>query len=975
MRHFRGLMVAACLLLGRLDVLAAAPIAPTDRADNLRARELIRSFERPDAPGCALGVMRNGSWILKDAYGLADLDKRTPNTPDLVFGVASITKQFTAAAAAIAAEQRYFSLDDDIRKYLPELSERVTGITLRDLVQHTNGLRDHGGLVTLSGQAERYRSLDARLALLLRQEGTNFPAGTEFRYGNTGYLFLAAIIERATGQSLAQFAEKNIFRPLGMRDTYFGIDTRKRVARALPYSHDGKDWRNTDAQVAEPADFGSGGVMTTLDDYGKWARNLFAPSSPLAGGPALTTLLRSPGTLRDGTQVPYAFGLRLDPYRGIDTVAHSGSGAGYKALAMMFPQRQLAVIGFCNNGTYAQPVVMALADIYLHLPPASTPPAMAPAASELRALEGTYREPVLRLPMRVRADDSALVIEGDALTYRFTPIAPQRFRNEENVEIELTNASAGHSPQLRQVQGRKYGSGVFERIEPITLTAAQLQSYTGDYFSNDIQATYRFAVEDGALVARIVEGGPDSEPFRLQPLLRDEFVSMPDRLALAFNRDGNGSVVGFKLTYQFGWITDLPFQRGSDPVVTWSGQRAVDPTASLEPLRDLAGNARVLAFGEGTHNAHELWQWRNRLFRYAVEHLGFTAFAAETGYAQAIAADDYVMGRPIPIETAVRGVFSWVDTPFEENRELLEWMRDWNTRAEPARQIRFYGLEMTGNLHPRGALLVEPALEYLRQIDPQRAAIASPRLRPLLPDFEMERYSQLSPARRNELTAAVQDMVTMFERFRVVWIQRGSREAFDRAYHHAIVARQLLGHFSLEGDGRDIAAADNLRWVLEQQGQAGRVFLFAHNSHVAKWRKPPADDAQLHSTMVELARSTLDVELRSIGSLYDTGTTQDWLGMFGMSRERRTLEPSIPDSVNAMLGRIGPAMLLLDLRALPDQGPVHDWFSAERPIRNINVAAGYDITRPARAFDALLFVREISPLRPMLTGAPAARSR
>ena len=350
MRYLTGWVMAACLFAGRPDVVMSAPSAPGDRADELRAGELIRSLERPGEPGCALGVMRQGRWLLKDAYGLSDLDQRTPNTPDLVFGIASITKQFTAAAAAIAAEQRYFSLNDDIRKYLPELSEHVTGITILDLVHHTNGLRDHGSLVSLTGQADRYQTLEARLALLLRQAGTNFPAGTEFRYGNTGYLFLAAIIERTTGQSLAQFTERNIFRPLGMRDTYFGTGTRKNVARALPYSRNGDGWRNTDAMVAEPADFGSGGLMTTLDDYGKWTRNLFAPSSPLVGGTRLTKRLRSPGQLRDGTAVPYAFGLRLDPYRGIETVAHSGSGAGYKALAMMFPRQQLTVIGFCNNG-------------------------------------------------------------------------------------------------------------------------------------------------------------------------------------------------------------------------------------------------------------------------------------------------------------------------------------------------------------------------------------------------------------------------------------------------------------------------------------------------------------------------------------------------------------------------------------------------------------------------------------------------
>lgn len=943
-----------------------------------RARALVASLEKPGDPGCALGVMRDGAWVFKGAYGLADIAAKQPNTPQLVFGVASITKQFTAAAAAIAAHQGYFSLDDDVRKYLPELKQYAAPITVRDLVQHTNGLRDHGRLVDLTGKPHRYRSLEERLALLMRQSGSNFPAGTEFRYGNTGYLFLAAIIERTTLRSLPQFAEENIFRPLGMRDTYFGVDTRGRAQRAIPYSRDGAGWRNTDIEIADPADFGSGGVMTTLDDYAKWARTLFASQSALPGGTQLTKQLRSPGHLRDGTTTTYAFGLRLDPYRGIETVAHSGSGAGYKALAMIFPQQSLAVMGFCNNGIYAQPVVMALADIYLHLPPANAkvdgsaagddgamPATTSLSPREWTAFEGTYREPVLRLPLRVKAGASDLIVEGDALTYHFKPISRARFRNEENVVIEFDAATSGPAPRLRQVQGRKYGSGVFERIDVATPSPAQLAQYRGDYFSADLNATYRFTVENDMLVARMLDAEEGVEPFRLEPLLADEFVSMPEQLALVFTRSGDGAISGLKLTCQFGWVTDVEFQRAGDPVAAWSAQQAMDPSKDLGFLKSFVGDARVLAFGEGTHNAHELWQWRNRLFRYAVEHLGFTAIAAETGYAQSLAADDYVQGRDIPLEKAVRGVFSWVDAPFEENRELLDWMREWNSRATTSRKLRFYGLEMAGNLHPRGALLVEPALAYLGSVDVQRAKAVAERLRPLLGGFDIDRYPKLSAARRDDLAVAVQDVVTLFERFRVVWIARSSPESFERAYHHAVAARQMVAHLRLDGDGRDIAAAENIRWALEREGPHGRVFLFAHNSHVAKWRKLPADESRLHSTMMELARDVLGDDVRVIASFYDGGTTKDWLGMFGITREVRTLEPSIPQSVNAMLAKVGPSTLFLDLASVPASGPIREWFDAERPVRNINVREGYNDIRPARAFDALLFVRDISPLEPM----------
>jgi CubicO group peptidase (beta-lactamase class C family)/erythromycin esterase-like protein len=943
-----------------------------------RAASLLAGLEEPGAPGCVVGVRRGNAWAFRGAYGLADIESRRPNTPELVFGVASVTKQFTAAAAALAARQGYFSLDDDIREFLPELPDYGGRITIRDLVHHTNGLRDHGRLIDLTGRPHDYASMEARMALLMSQRATNFRGGTEFRYGNTGYLFLAAIIEQATGKSLGEFAKARIFEPLGMRDTYFGVGARGDVRRSIPYRRDGARWVDTDEEIADPADFGSGGLMTTLEDYAKWADNLFAPRSALAGGPALTTLLRTAGRLEDGSTIPYAFGLRLDPYRGIDAVWHSGSGAGYKALVMLFPQRSLGVFGFCNNGIYAQPVVMAVADIFLGLPPQASPQASPQGSPEggspaspliaLSAFAGTYREPRLRLPMRVTVAEGALRIEGDGRPHRFDPLGPRRFRNEENVVVEFDGLQSGATRFLRQVQGRKYGSGAFERIEVVAPTPSQLGELAGDYVSDELNANYRFTVEDGVLVARILDAEPGTPPFVLEPMLKDEFVSMPERVAIAFTRSADGRVHGARLTYQFGWITDVELHRkdpGIDAVLEWGVRHAVPLDGDLEAIRKVAGDARVLAFGEGTHNAHELWSWRNRLFAYAVENLGFTAIAAETGYAKSIAADDYVMGREVALDTAVRGVFSWVDTPFEENRELLGWMRAYNARVDMRRKIRFYGVEMSGSTRPDGRHLIEPAIAYLHSVAPERANAFTARFGPLLGGFERDRYERLPQAKRDALLVAVQDLVTEFERFRVAWEARSSPEGFERAYRHAVAARQLSAHLRLGGEWRDIAAAENLRWVLEREGPRGRVFLFAHNSHVARWRKPPPREDELHSTMMELTRSASEEDVAVIASFHDSGTTRDWLGLFGFTQELRPVAASAPGSLNAVLARIGPPEFLLDLRETPPQGLARDWLGARQRVRNINIPGEYDETKPLLAYDAVLFVRHISPLREM----------
>lgn len=413
------------------------------------------------------------------------------------------------------------------------------------------------------------------------------------------------------------------------------------------------------------------------------------------------------------------------------------------------------------------------------------------------------------------------------------------------------------------------------------------------------------------------------------------------------------------------WADASPRGGTTAAVGAWAKQNAVPFTNDLSPIKAVVGDARVLALGEGTHNAHELWSIRNRLFAYAVEELGFTAIAAETGYAQAIATDDYARGHDVPAVAAARGVFSWSDQAFEENFELIEWMRAYNARPTTKRKIRFYGLEMAGTLQPDGRPLIEPALAYIASLDAGRARHFEQRFAPLLSQFNSEQWSKLESLRQEAILAAVQDLVSAFERWQIMWIGRTSSHDFQRAYRFAIIARQLVSNFRMDGDGRDIAAAENLRWVIEREGRRGRVLVFAHNSHVAKWREPPDDDERVHSAMGEFAHDLLGDDLAVIGTLYDRGETRDWIGLFGFTNDIRPVPPSIPSSLNGVMAQVGSARFVLDLRKLPQSGPVAQWFAEPQPVRNINIRDEYQgKLKPAVAFDALLFIRDITPLEP-----------
>lgn len=420
----------------------------------------------------------------------------------------------------------------------------------------------------------------------------------------------------------------------------------------------------------------------------------------------------------------------------------------------------------------------------------------------------------------------------------------------------------------------------------------------------------------------------------------------------------------------------------AEGIVEWIAENAVplrtiaidDDTADLEPLKRIVGDARVIAFGEGAHDAHELWSLRNRLFAYLVEELGVTAIAAETGLAQAQVTDAYVQGYAVDPIRAARGVFSWSGSVFEENRELIEWMRAYNERPTTRRKLSFYGLEMTGCMGGEGRPLVEGALEYVNSVDSVSAEAMQKAFAPALYGLSRENAHRLTAGQWDSLVVASQDLVSLFERRQVVWVSSTGFAAFERAYRLAIAVRQLTAHYRMRGEGRDIAAAENLRWALQREMPNGRLFVFAHNSHVAKWRIAPENDDDLHSTMGEFAADYLEDDLVVIGSLYDGGKARDLLGLFHPVNGVYDVPSSRAVSLNGVASSAGLPLFLLDVSRVRHSTVAQSWFSEPRDIRNLNVRAGYHSIDTLEAFDALLFVRSLTPLRLAWAPEPATNA-
>jgi CubicO group peptidase (beta-lactamase class C family) len=301
-------------------------------------------YDRPDSPGCAVGIFQGGRIAFEDGYGMADLENDVPIKPETVFYVGSVSKQFTAMAAALAIEQGKLSPDDPIRKHLPELPEYAAPITVRHLIHHTSGLRDYNTLLSIAGRRgdEAYDNPTV-LRMTARQKALNFTPGDEYLYSNTGYTLLATIVERATKTPFAAYAETQIFKPLGMTVTHFHTDSGRLVKnRAYAYTR-GDGGIRLDTPSNERA--GAGGVYANVRDLLRWDENFYTAA---VGGDAVIKKVQTPGTLNGGKPLAYAWGLQVGTYRGQPIVEHSGSLGGYRAHTLRLPSLHTSAVALCN---------------------------------------------------------------------------------------------------------------------------------------------------------------------------------------------------------------------------------------------------------------------------------------------------------------------------------------------------------------------------------------------------------------------------------------------------------------------------------------------------------------------------------------------------------------------------------------------------------------------------------------------------
>ncbi|MCP3097802.1 beta-lactamase family protein [Myxococcus sp. K15C18031901] len=523
-------------------VLASPPEASRAQVDDALRRErhqqvdaIFAPWSGKTTPGCAVGISRDDVLDYVRGYGMSNLEHDVPITPQSNFQVASISKQFTASAIGLLAQEGRLSLSDDIRKYLPELPAYGKTITLAHLLHHTSGLREEGQLLNLAGWRgdDVYTEADILWALT-RQRGVNFAPGTEVVYGNAPYTLLAVIVRRVSGKSLRGFTDERLFKPLGMADTHFHDDHTELVPRrASGYSpRDGGGWR---VSILNTDHYGSTNLFTTVGDLLKWEQNLL---DARVGGRALSTSLQTSGRLNDGTPIGYGGGLHLADYRGLRMVGHDGMGGGYRTDVILFPDQRLAIVALCNGATIpVSDLTRKVAEVYLgDLLKDVIPPAVALPEAELAALAGDYWSPWTDEVVRLEVKDGALRQVG--VPTAFVPMGQGAFRPGESTHVWRFSAPTARAPRELSIQDFWPTTRKFIRVAEPLPTVSGLASFAGQYRSDEVDMTYTVRVADGRLAIR----WPRRDEVVLDALGGDRFIGSLG--TVTFTRAASGGVDG-----------------------------------------------------------------------------------------------------------------------------------------------------------------------------------------------------------------------------------------------------------------------------------------------------------------------------------------------------------------------------------------------------------------------------------------------
>lgn len=503
------------------------------------------------APGCVAGIVMGDSLVYSQGFGLAKLEDRQPATPESIYYMCSVSKQFAGYAIAHLVKEGKIRLDDDIHRYLPAMKDFGAKITVAHLLHHTSGLRDDIRLMDLFGlNGDGLLTQAHGVRMLEQQHSLNFAPGEKYAYSNSNYVLLAAIVEKVSGTSFRNFTDSIIFQPLGMHASIFADDPSALMPGLAPsYFYTNGRWHQSRQNVYT---LGDGGLFTSLSDMAKWVKYLIASDTQTQ---SVVALMTQTSPLNDGRRNSYAMGISVDTVNGYRRLLHNGGLNGYRTEVVVFPALRIGCMVFGNgsdNAVYGK--VSTMAGMLMPPAPAAVAPAAnldtttfpQPDAAVLQKLVGQYiAADGFRVDVTVengvlRVGPNVLVA-ASAIEYfiRNRPAVRYRFAGE---EVQLISPAVARPIQLR-------------RAGPAPAGVA-LKHYTGQYYSDELDCRFTITLQAGKLSITHTRLG-QADLTLLGP---DHGISKADFVRhILFRRNSAGRIIGFD--YNDGNIMHLHFKK------------------------------------------------------------------------------------------------------------------------------------------------------------------------------------------------------------------------------------------------------------------------------------------------------------------------------------------------------------------------------------------------------------------------------
>ncbi|KIC95780.1 serine hydrolase domain-containing protein [Flavihumibacter solisilvae] len=499
MKQFLSVTLLLCLLGYKLTA-QSLPDSTVKKIDSIFAK-----YSKGNSPGCTVGIVRNDSIIFAKGYGLANLEYEIPNQPTTIYHMASVSKQFTGYAIVLLVRQGKLKLEDDVRKYLTWFPDLKHTITIRHLLNHTSGIRDQWQLLAISGtRLTDVIKQEHIVKLLSKQQALNSPPGEQYNYSNSGYTMLAEIVKSVTGQTLRQFTDSAIFKPLGMTATHFHDDNTE-IVKNRSYSY---DQVGNDRYENSPLNYSNAGatsLFTNIPDLGKWVMNFYRYK---VGDQRDISLLTTRGKLNNGKELNYALGISVDTYKGWRQYSHSGGDAGYRTYLAVLPDLQMGFMVFGNLGDFdAGGSTYAMMDLLVKdtatkkaaaaAKPRDSIAAMLRDTNSTRKYVGSYiGDDGLSLSFEIRNrrlyyqvyGETNFLIRENLDTFSIAPYPDIRFAFAVNGKDTLVDII--FPDKLMKLKKYVQASKVSDDI---------LKQYTGLYYSPELDCKYGISLKDNKL--------------------------------------------------------------------------------------------------------------------------------------------------------------------------------------------------------------------------------------------------------------------------------------------------------------------------------------------------------------------------------------------------------------------------------------------------------------------------------------------